>query len=946
MQLRKIKFLPTKIKYNNRNKTIEMFYREKGVSKLNKIEIPFDHYIFIEPAYRKYGVINSDEEFKLLTTEEDLIKVYLNPKEARELYESKKFLTGEADCSPEQRFIVDTFNDTQFPDDVKPRIYFLDIETFSSDDKLPSFNHNIAEINAITIYDSYTQEFYSWFLSSEDNNDFNEYKNRIEEETKEYGKVNIKIFSNSKILLNSFLQFIIENCPDIITAWNSSFDIPYIIRKIIDYFGINALKKISPFDRVSSKVTFALDKNIEIKIDRLIPGIDIIDMLELYKKNTPGQKPSYSLKAITEEELEETKLTDESGDTDPNHMYLHDFVNFCKYNIQDVRLLVLLEEKLKILNLASIMRNITKCNYQDVFFESILIDNMFLMEAVRRRNSGGKLVLPSKPIDAVKQKFLGAYVKNPLTGRYPWVADLDFKSLYPSIVKTFKISNESIVGVIDKKQTVTMLSVAKQFNITDLNYIKNEILPRYLSYDPDLLKLIENYDSIEEKGKKHFDLKSFENNIVIHAEYYPLFVNKDFPSTFNGLSELAHWLRDNNFALLPNGVIVNQSREDAIIAKVIADIMKSREKYKELMKDYLAKGNKEMHDLYNIYQTAVKVVNNSVYGVTGTERFRLFDVKIADAITTTGQLLIRSCTYAANSFLNTESNTNDVDYVLTNDTDSIIFTLKGIVNYPTTVRDPNVLSKIAAHSKDCQNYINEYLYTLCKNIFYKYRISKNNNYLMIKNEWLSDAGLFIAKKMYVVHKVFKEGIPFEDLASTGISLRRSSTPEALKPFLKNVIINILDFKGQSEIDNIVVAECDKIKNEYKIQDIAIPSSLGDISGYANLPIHVRGIKIWNEYFAPTEKDKLNVGKVKYFYVSKWSNNKLNINKEYVLSVPNINKYWELIDGKVEVDYKKMKERLIIKPINAFYKALNWSMPASVTSNNNGVFNIFLNNNKG
>ena len=60
-----------------------------------------------------------------------------------------------------------------------------------------------------------------------------------------------------------------------------------------------------------------------------------------------------------------------------------------------------------------------------------------------------------------------------------------------------------------------------------------------------------------------------------------------------------------------------------------------------------------------------------------------------------------------------------------------------------------------------------------------------------------------------------------------------------------------------------------------------------------------------------------------------------------LSVPNIDSYWSFVNGKVKVDYKKMKDRLIIKPINAFYSALGWTLPLDITTTNNGIFNIFV-----
>ena len=273
----------------------------------------------------------------------------------------------------------------------------------------------------------------------------------IKEATSDYGDVELKLFKDPKTLLNSFMQFISTEVPDIITAWNSKFDIPYIVRKIYDYFDFDGLKMISPFKTVSSKVKKALYDGTDLDIDTLIPGIDVIDMLSLYKKNCETQKPSYSLKAITTEELGETKIVSENEEVnDVASMYDNDFITFCKYNIQDVRLMVLLENKVKFIDLALAIRNIVKTDYQDIFFETRTIDNMFVMEAVRRRNSGNwNYILPSKPKHINKTKFLGAYVKSPQTGLFKWIADLDFKSLYPSIVKTFKLSNETIVCDID-----------------------------------------------------------------------------------------------------------------------------------------------------------------------------------------------------------------------------------------------------------------------------------------------------------------------------------------------------------------------------------------------------------------------------------------------------------------------------------------------------------------
>ena len=240
---------------------------------------------------------------------------------------------------------------------------------------------------------------------------------------------------------------------------------------------------LSPFDYVSSKVRYALENDQDLDVDNVIPGIDVVDMLTLYKKYTDTEKPSYALKYIAEEELGESKLVNGAGDeeyVDPSDLYLSDFAKFCKYNVQDVRLLTMLEDKLKIINLAVTIRNISKVNFQDIFYETRVIDNILLMEAVRRREeSGWNYVLPSKPKHTSKDKYLGAYVKPPLKGLFKWVSDLDFKSLYPSIVKTFLLSTETLVGRVDCYQQLVAYTIAKALSIDSLEYVRDELLPKY-----------------------------------------------------------------------------------------------------------------------------------------------------------------------------------------------------------------------------------------------------------------------------------------------------------------------------------------------------------------------------------------------------------------------------------------------------------------------------------
>ena len=76
---------------------------------------------------------------------------------------------------------------------------------------------------------------------------------------------------------------------------------------------------------------------------------------------------------------------------------------------------------------------------------------------------------------------------------------------------------------------------------------------------------------------------------------------------------------------------------------------------------------------------ARKISLNSAYGALGNEYFRYFDVRQAEAITKSGQLAIRWIERELNEYLNSLLKTDDVDYVVASDTDSVYLTLDSIV---------------------------------------------------------------------------------------------------------------------------------------------------------------------------------------------------------------------------------------------------------------------------
>ena len=161
-----ISYLPTKVKFDYKTRNINLYYRKKDDFELHKFNIPFNYYIYVEPKFLKDKHIRgkSTGGFQLLINDKPLSKVYMSVYDARNIVKEQQYLTGEGDLSPEQRFMCDAYYNTDFPTDVHPRIFYIDIETYTKDGLLPRFNHNISEINAITLYDSYSEIFHCWFL--------------------------------------------------------------------------------------------------------------------------------------------------------------------------------------------------------------------------------------------------------------------------------------------------------------------------------------------------------------------------------------------------------------------------------------------------------------------------------------------------------------------------------------------------------------------------------------------------------------------------------------------------------------------------------------------------------------------------------------------------------------------------------------------------------------
>ena len=348
-------------------------------------------------------------------------------------------------------------------------ILFLDIETVDENDPKQKFpDIQLAEIPIVLIslygskdknpivlglkdYDPDGEDIQNWRL-----------KHDCPEDDFEYIK-----FDSEKELLKYFVCYNQLHKFDVWSGWNSEgFDTPYIVNRIHNLFDEKMVKNLSPFGIVR-------DSTIEIRGKEVmtydIYGIVMLDLLELYKKlGTYSAKESYALGAIAELELGETKVEL------PGISFWDNYVNFpnlfVRYSMVDTMLVQKLNNKMQLIELAFSIAYMYHCNIQDVF-RTVVPWEVFIFNHLESKN----IVMPPKQANT-EGAVIGGWVKDPVVGMHGWVLTLDFKALYPSVIRQWNISPETfhpaafeftIDDVINKtKVFLDAVDHAKSLNLT------------------------------------------------------------------------------------------------------------------------------------------------------------------------------------------------------------------------------------------------------------------------------------------------------------------------------------------------------------------------------------------------------------------------------------------------------------------------------------------------
>jgi len=244
-------------------------------------------------------------------------------------------------------------------------------------------------------------------------------------------------------------------------------------------------------------------------------------------------------------------------------------------------------------------------------------------------------------------------------------------------------------------------------------------------------------------------------------------------------------------------------------------------------------------------QNALKILANSGYGSIGNQYFRYFQLENAEAITLTGQFVIRYIENELNGFLNKLIGL-EKDRVIILDTDSVVLELSDLfIDSDIPVEDRiDILDNFAKQT------VQPHIEKTIKRI--ETILNSFPKLLSMKREIIANKTIVLAKKRYIMNVFDKEGVRFKEAKKKimGIEAVRSSTP----PLCKDMIKNTLDVFFTSDNEHILnfIEECRRrFFAEEDLAKISFPRGLQSLSDYENktqsIPIHVSAAFAFNKF---------------------------------------------------------------------------------------------------
>jgi len=653
----------------------------------------------------------------------------------------------EGDVPPETRVLIDAYEDSDEPSKGH-RVVFFDIEV-SSEGGFPVIEEGDKELTAIALYDGAASKYTAFILDKDGKLKDSETSDTI-----------IQSFDNEESLISHFMNKWEEIQPTIITGWNiDGFDVPYLYNRIKRVMGTNFAKRLSP-------IRECYYNNFSKRM--VVAGISCMDYIELYKKFSGKNEPSYTLGAIGKKVVNIDKIT-YTGSL--NDLYRDDIQKYIEYNLNDVKIVVALDKKLQFIDLARRICHTGHVGYEQFGTSSRYLEGAILMY-LRRQGR----VAPNKPLEGREEYeqrmedgeegFEGAYVKPPVPGRYDWVFDLDLTSMYPNIIISLNISPET--------------KIAKVENWNAEDFVRGKL-----------------------------------TEVILGGQKY-------------SAQDFSEMLIQNNLSVASNGAVYKLPKsegQEGTIPSILIKWFNERKEMRKLAKKHADAKEWEMYEFYDQRQKVQKILLNSIYGCLGLPVFRFYDKDNAEAVTLSGVSIIKTANMAINQYYKNVlgDDAQGKDYVIYVDTDSCFASALPIIKKTMPDIDVNnekhMTEAILKVTEEAQKYVNQMFDIMAVRLF---NVKKHR--FDAKQEVIAKSSFWLAKKRYCQFIINKGGVECDELEVKGIDVVRTSFPAKFRTFMKQFLIDLLKNVDQETINNNILQFKEDMKN-YGVIELAKNTSV-------------------------------------------------------------------------------------------------------------------------
>ena len=330
---------------------------------------------------------------------------------------------------------------------------------------------------------------------------------------------------------------------------------------------------------------------------------------------------------------------------------------------------------------------------------------------------------------------------------------------------------------------------------------------------------------------------------------------------------------------------------------------------------------------FNNIQKARKIQLNSPYGAIGNQYFRYYNLANAEAITLSGQVSIRWIENKMNTYLNKILKTDNDDYVIASDTDSIYLNLGPFVHKVFEGREASDESIVRFLDKVCQVEFEKYIRNSYETL--ATYVNAYEQKMVMKRENIANKGIWTAKKRYILNVWNSEGVQYAQpkLKMMGIEAVKSSTPAPCRVAIKEAL-NVIMNEDESATQRYISSFRERFES-MTAEEIAFPRGCNNIAKNSSpatiygkgCPMHVRGALLYNFYI---KKNKLTHKypliqegeKVKYVMLS--TPNKIN---------ENVVSFFQTLPSEFglqgSIDYDLQFKKSFLDPLQVILDTIGW-----------------------